>query len=103
MTDFGYQKQAQDYYSKAPVIILGSGASMAFGLPGMGELAEHIKANVNTSAIPIHETGSWSEFCGLLDTGIDLEAALQIKPTSKLNLQPSNAYTASTYSNPYAL
>ncbi|WP_420555072.1 SIR2 family protein [Neptuniibacter marinus] len=76
MTDFDYQKQAQDYYAKAPVIILGSGASMAFGLPGMGELAEHIKTHVDTSAIPCSETGSWSEFCSLLETGTDLEAAL---------------------------
>ena len=76
MTDFNYQKQAQGYYSNAPVIILGSGASMAFGLPGMGELAVHIKGNVDTSAVPDSESGSWSEFCGLLDTGVDLEAAL---------------------------
>lgn len=76
MTDFDYAKQAQDYYSKAPVIVLGSGASMAFGLPGMPELANHIKADVDTNSIPGNETDSWSEFCGLLDTGADLETAL---------------------------
>jgi len=76
LIDFDYSKQAQNYYSKAPVIILGSGASMAFDLPGMPELAKHIKADVNTSSIPDNETGSWSEFCGLLDTGVDLETAL---------------------------
>lgn len=77
MTDFDYQKQAQDYYSKAPVIILGSGSSMAFGLPSMGELAEYLKTNVDTGLIPGGESGSWSEFCGLLDSGVDLETALQ--------------------------
>jgi len=49
---------------------------MAFGLPGMGELADHIKTSVDTSLIPDSESGSWSEFCGLLDTGVDLESAL---------------------------
>lgn len=55
MTDFDYQKQAQDYYSKDPVIILGSGSSMAFGLPWEGELAVYIKENVDTSAIPVED------------------------------------------------
>lgn len=76
LTEFNFAKQAQDYYGKAPVIVLGSGASVAFGLPGMRELAVYIKDNVDVSAIPGSETGSWTEFCGLLDTGADLEAAL---------------------------
>ena len=76
MTDFDYLKQAQDYYSKAPVIVLGSGASVAFGLPGMPELANHIKTGVDVSSIPGDENGSWKEFCGLLDAGADLETAL---------------------------
>lgn len=72
-----YQKQAQDYYSKAPVIILGSGASMAYGLPSMDELADFIKVNVDTTSIPDDDTGYWQEFCAFLDKGNDLEAALQ--------------------------
>ena len=32
-------KQAQDYYKKLPVIILGSGASAAFNMSGMWKLA----------------------------------------------------------------
>jgi len=50
---------------------------MAFGLPGMGELAEYIKAHVDTGLIPGGELGSWSEFCRLLDAGVDLEMALE--------------------------
>lgn len=76
MTDYDYKKQAQEYYAQAPVIILGSGASMAFSLPGMSELAEYIKSNMDVGEIPAEQTGNWSEFCGLLDTGTDLEAAL---------------------------
>ncbi len=77
MTDFDYQKQAQGYYSIAPVIILGSGSSMAFGLPSMGELAEYLKTKIDNGLIPCDESDSWSEFCGLLDEGVDLETALQ--------------------------
>ena len=76
MTELDYHKQAQDYYGKAPVIILGSGASMAFGLPGMGDLADYIKANVNTGLSSGDQSDNWMEFCGLLDSGVDLETAL---------------------------
>ncbi len=32
MSEFDYAKQAQRFYQQAPTIILGSGASAAFGL-----------------------------------------------------------------------
>ncbi len=76
MTEFDYQKQAQSYYAKAPVLIIGSGASIPFGLPSMTQLADHIKDNTDTSLIPPDQTGNWSEFCGLLESGVDLEQAL---------------------------
>lgn len=38
LSDVNYEKQAQDYYGKAPIIILGSGASAAHGMSGMGGL-----------------------------------------------------------------
>ncbi|MES9821747.1 MAG: hypothetical protein ABW147_14390, partial [Candidatus Thiodiazotropha sp.] len=76
MTEFNYQKQAQGHYAEAPVTILGSGASMVFGLPSMGELANYIKSNTDTAQIPGDQLGNWTEFCGLLDTSVDLETAL---------------------------
>lgn len=76
VAEFDFYKQAQSYYKLAPLVVLGSGASMAYGLPGMAELAGYIKDNVDPALIPSADTGSWSEFCGLLDTGTDLEAAL---------------------------
>jgi len=76
LTEFNYQKQAQDYYAHAPVIILGSGASMAFGLPGMRDLADYIKSNIATATIPDDQSENWVEFCGLLETDVDLESAL---------------------------
>lgn len=76
MTEFNYQKQAQAYYAAAPVIILGSGASMAFGLPGMAELAQFIIDNIDTSSIAEHEAHLWKQFQDSLAEGIDLETAL---------------------------
>ena len=76
MTEFDYRKQAQEHYAQAPVIILGSGASIAFGLPSMGDLSEHIKSNMEVDAVPEDQSGNWSKFCGLLEKGIDLETAL---------------------------
>lgn len=48
MPAFNFKKQAQDYYSRAPAIILGSGASAAHGIAGMGELGYSLVQNVST-------------------------------------------------------
>ena len=49
MSDVDYFKQAQHYYSQVPTIILGSGASAAFGLAGMGALAKHLIEKIELS------------------------------------------------------
>lgn len=36
-------KQLQDWSNKVPLIVLGSGASVSFGLPSMWTLGEHLK------------------------------------------------------------
>lgn len=36
-------KQLQDWTNKVPLLILGSGASVSFGLPSMWKLGEHLK------------------------------------------------------------
>lgn len=64
--------QAQKYIEGVPVIVLGSGASVSYGLPTMGTLAEHLKDNVNGES-----DSNWTAFTKLLDKGIDLETALQ--------------------------
>lgn len=76
MTELNYQRQAQDYYAKAPVIILGSGTSMAYGLPGMWDLAQHIMCSINYETLPDGENAAWSAFCGKLMEGKGLELAL---------------------------
>ena len=75
-------KQAQGYYRNTPVIILGSGASAAFGMSGMGKLAQHLVANVDVGDLLGDEKASWHRFCEKLKAGIDLETALHDVPLS---------------------
>ncbi|WP_303747524.1 SIR2 family protein [Stenotrophomonas pigmentata] len=85
MPDINYKKQAQEYYGKAPVIILGSGASAAHGMSGMDALAKHLVANTDISDLSDHELEVWDKFCRILHDGIDLENALhQITASEKL-------------------
>lgn len=76
MSEFDYQKQAQDFYSKAPVIILGSGASAAHGMTGMWGLANHLVASTDISGLSAVEIATWEQFCQVLKDGVDLESAL---------------------------
>lgn len=69
-------KQAQDYYNRSPVIILGSGASASYGLSGMGALATHLVKTVDVTGEDAEAQKSWGSFCGLLNDGVDLETAL---------------------------
>lgn len=69
-------KQAQEYYKSTPVIILGSGASAAFGMSGMGKLADHLVKNIVFNDLPKFEQERWHHFCKLLLRNIDLETAL---------------------------
>ena len=77
MSNFDYAKQAQEYYSKAPLIVLGSGASAAHGLSGMGALAKHLIANVDISDLDSSNILKWGDVTNKLTEGVDLETALQ--------------------------
>jgi len=76
LSELNYQKQAQDYYGKAPVIILGSGASAAHGMSGMSALATYLVNNTDISGLSAGETETWVKFCQLLKDKVDLESAL---------------------------
>lgn len=69
-------KQAQEYYKATPVIILGSGASAAYGMAGMWELSQHLINTVPKDDLSSSELASWEAFCKLLNGGTDLESAL---------------------------
>lgn len=75
---------AQSAISLAPVIILGSGASAAHGVPGMWPLAAHLLSATR----PLDWTGSeqaeWDQFLARLQAGEDLETALQaVRPSER--------------------
>jgi len=74
--EFDFQKQAQKYYQLSPAIILGSGASAAHGLPGMGKLATHLIDTVDESEFTKEEQVAWKQFKEELTSGKDLEEAL---------------------------
>lgn len=76
MSDLNYQKQAQEFYGKAPAIILGSGASAAHGMSGMWALANHLVKNTKISGLSSAEIEAWEKFCQLLKANINLESAL---------------------------
>lgn len=66
---------AQECISKAPVIILGSGASAAYGIPGMPALKDHLlqaKLPVESST---EDVATWKLFTETLQK-VDLETAL---------------------------
>jgi len=92
LSDLNYQKQAQDFYGKAPVIILGSGASAAHGMPRMEALARHLDANTDTYGLSVAEIEVWSKFGLLLQNNVDLETALhQVTASEELTSRIVNA------------
>lgn len=69
------QAMAQECISKAPVIILGSGASAAYGIPGMPALRTQLLAMPAPPGATDADTSAWEEFKEHLKT-VDLETAL---------------------------
>lgn len=66
---------AQDCVRQSPVIVLGSGASAGYGIPGMWHLGEHLSKSVPPAeSVPVDLKG-WQEFLDLLPNS-DLERAL---------------------------
>lgn len=61
----------QKYLEKQPVILLGTGATIPYGLPSMTELANHIKESIEDNST------EWESFLSALETIGDLEKALQ--------------------------
>lgn len=75
---------AQSALNAAPVIILGSGASAAHGVPGMGPLADHLGAAAEPTMWTADERVEWNKFLTQLKAGKDLETALQaVRPTER--------------------
>lgn len=67
-------KQLQDWTNKVPLVILGSGASVSFGLPSMWMLGEHLKKTISFS--DPDDQKQFEEFVIQLDKLKDLELVL---------------------------
>lgn len=75
---------AQQALALTPVIILGSGASAAHGLPGMWPLAGHLRGLTMPCEWNNDEKLEWQRFIDALGRNVDLETALQaIRPTDR--------------------
>jgi len=70
------QEFAKTVFQKAPVIVLGSGASAAHGVPGMWPLGQHLKSLPTDASWTYEESQQWSIFIDDIDNGTDLETAL---------------------------
>lgn len=67
-------KRVQQYVAEIPLIVLGSGASVPFGVPTMGQLADKLKKDITFSDGENEE--KWKSFLAELDSTNDLEKAL---------------------------
>ena len=74
-----FLKQLQRWTNNIPLLILGSGCSIPYGIPGMWELGEYIKTNCKFSEPK--EKDEFEKFKEVFDKTNDLELAL-----SDLNL-----------------
>lgn len=73
-------KFIQDSISKIPVIVIGSGASAAYGIAGMGQLANYLTKEIIATE---DEKELWEKFKQYLNNGLDLETALHKVDISK--------------------
>lgn len=77
---------AQSALSATPVIILGSGASAAHGVPGMYPLGQHLASLSVPHGWISDEIEEWDAFLANLSKGDDLESALgAVRPTRRQN------------------
>lgn len=67
-------KQIQEWTNRIPLIILGSGASIPYGLPSMFTLGEYLKLNLNFK--DTEDLSQFEEFKSKLDYFKDLETTL---------------------------
>jgi hypothetical protein len=69
------QRFAQECIQKLPVIVLGSGASVPHGIPGMVSLGNHLIASKLPDELADIDRICWGKFCEILPTS-NLESAL---------------------------
>ena len=75
MNLFELKRHLQEHFTDGLVLVIGSGLSVAEGLPGMGALARHLLANV-PQLLQDPTSQPWSTIAADLTKGTDLETAL---------------------------
>lgn len=76
------KRTIQDYFQDQTVTIVGSGLSLAEGIPGMGALAVHLNSRLPSLIASPEDDANWKAISHELNSGIGLEMALQkVKPT----------------------
>jgi NAD-dependent SIR2 family protein deacetylase len=66
-------KKIQKYTEDNPLFFIGSGASAAYGLPGMGTLGDHLLSSLSSK---YKTNDDWQRFEDNLKSGKDLETAM---------------------------
>lgn len=73
-------KFVQTHFTDGLALVVGSGLSTAEGMPGMPELAEHLRKEAGT--LTGEDETLWIQIDGALEAGSGLEAALLLHPPS---------------------
>ncbi len=77
------KRQIQDHLQEGPLIVVGTGLSIAEGIPGMGALAEYLKRHIPNKLAGTPDP-AWDQVVAALDGGAHLEAAME-----KATLRPA--------------
>lgn len=86
------KKIIQDFFQENTVTIVGSGLSLAEGIPGMSELAAELQARIPALLSDPDDTDVWSKISTDLSSNIGLEQALHnTKPTPAIEERIRNA------------
>ena len=69
------KRQLQDHLQEGLLLVVGTGLSIAEGIPGMGPLADHLKQLIPEKLITAPDP-TWNDIVSALDSGDNLEAAM---------------------------
>lgn len=70
------KKLIQEFFQEGTVTIVGSGLSLAEGIPGMGDLARELQCKIPTLLLASDDIKDWRNIESDLTKGIGLEEAL---------------------------
>lgn len=69
------KRNIQDHLQEGLLLVVGTGLSIAEGIPSMGQLADHLKRNIPLKLATAPDP-AWDQIVSALDAGDHLEAAM---------------------------